>query len=130
MTNIETFTAIIAGIAPLLSGGGMWAYCAARHKAKQNAPAAMLASQADLTAALSAQTKILLDESAKDRKDLKRRVDRQGAKITRLEARVAVCQDKHADCEANLLEVRDRIERMLREGPVATYPHGGANASD
>lgn len=127
---IEIFKATALVVAPILSGGGVLAYMTARHKAKQAAPAQMLASHADLVTALNAQTKILLDENAADRNDLKLRIDRQETKVVRLEGQVAECQHKHSDCETSLAEVRAQIDRMMRRGTVATYPHGGANAAD
>ena len=127
---LETAQAVGAVIGPFAGCAGVWAYFTARHKHKVAAPAAMLASQADLVEALNTQTKVLLNESAKDRRDLKRRIDRQGQKITRLEGQVAHCQEKHSECETNLTQVRAQIDQMMREGAVATYPHGGANVAD
>lgn len=105
----------IAG--PLLGGGGVWAYISAR----QARPATITASQADLVEALKDQTKMLLGESAKDRRDLKRRVDRQGTELTRLSQDVMECNNKHAECESNLAQVRSQIAQMLHSSDVAAY---------
>lgn len=119
---VETIKVAAAIVGPFAGGTGVWAYLSARHKAQQDAPANMLASQADLVAALNAQTKTLLAEADKDRRVLRRRIDKQGSDLVKLAG-------QHANCERNLAEVRRQIDDMMR-GPVATYPPGGANAAD
>lgn len=123
MTPLET---IIAVVVPFVSGGGVWAYLASRQKGR----ASITHSQAALVSALNAQTETLLAESAKDRKDLKRRIDRQGVKMNRLEKQIAECREKHSHCETNLADVRAEIEKLM-QGPVAAYNLGSrTNVAD
>lgn len=99
-------------VSAIMAGSGMWSYIAARQNAKTSAPAQVMASQADIIVALNAQTALLLAESAKDRKDLKHRVDRQGAQITRLTRAVNECNEKHASCEVNVAELEAKVARL------------------
>lgn len=116
-----------------MGGGGVWAYLTARYNSK----ATIASSQADLGAMLTAQTKLILLEQAKDRRLLKRRVDRQDVELRTLSKAVAECTTKHANCENNLAECRNdlafmqaQIAIMMKDDKVATYPNGGANPHD
>lgn len=127
MIDIETTLKLVgAVVAPIASASGMWAYLSARHRARLNAPASIVASQADLVAALSEQTKVLLDESAKDRRDLKRRVDRQGAQLAKVTQKVSECEDRHEECETRVVGLQAQITEIMRDNPPATYPHKAA----
>jgi septal ring factor EnvC (AmiA/AmiB activator) len=108
-------------VGPLLAGGGVWSYLKARTKAR--APAAIGASQADLTEAITAQTKMLLAENAKDRRELKRQIVRQDKEIKRVGAQVSQCEAKHADCETNVSELRAKVDKLMEDNPPAVYPH-------
>lgn len=112
---IETAKAGAIILGPILGCTGMWTFLNARQKVRAAAPAQMLTSQAGLVAALNAQTKILLDEHAKDRRDLKRRVDRQGTQITQLGRKVADCNDHRAECEATLASVKEQVDRLMAD---------------
>ena len=118
---VETLKAAATFAGPILGGGGVWAFMSARQTAKTAAPASIATSQADLVAALTAQTKTLLAESAKDRRDLKRRIDRQGVKLSALSVDVADCHTRHAECEASLSQVRLEIASVAREAGAITH---------
>lgn len=114
MSDVTEIAKVAIGpIAAAIAGG--WAYLAARAKAKPG----VATSQADLTKALNDQTKLLLAESAKDRRALKRRVDHQGRELTRLGGQVADCHTRHADCEDSLTRLQERIDKMMADLPPA-----------
>jgi hypothetical protein len=110
----ELLTAALALAAPILSGGGVWAYLSARQKTKVS----IASSQTDLVAALNAQTKMLLSESAKDRRDLKRVVARQGAQLSRVVKEVADCHTQHAECRVTVESLQRQIDILASEGKV------------
>jgi len=126
----ETAKAVGSAVGVIFGGGGVWAFMAARQRIKRSGPAQITTSQAELAKALGGQTQILLEESAKDRRDLKKRLDHQGRQISRLSKDVAECQTKHLECELKASELKIQVETLLRNSPIATYPQGGANAAD
>ena len=123
----EVSKMIAVAMGPLLGSAGLWAWLSTRTKAKADAPAAITSSNADLVAALKDQTKLLLEEHAKDRRQLKGRVDRQGKELTRLGREVAECHRRHAHCEGELANLREHMKReidKLMAEPVAGYVIG------
>lgn len=113
---VSPFATVLFG--PLVGGTGVWAYVISRQKSK----ASIIDSQAGMVEALNAQTKMLLGESTKDRRDLKRVVYRQGMAIAKLSMEVADCKTSHAECEIKVLKLRAEIAEK--------YPNRRANASD
>jgi F420-0:gamma-glutamyl ligase-like protein len=126
----ETLKALGAIAGSIIGGTGVWAYVIARQKAKIEAPAAIATSQADLVAAMTLQTKMLFAESRTYRLGLSRKVAKQDERIDRIMQEVSECNERHAECETKLAHHRAEIAQMLRDANVATYPNGGANASD
>jgi septal ring factor EnvC (AmiA/AmiB activator) len=120
---LETARAFGEIVGPMLAGGGIWSYLKARTLARSKAPAAIASSNADLVSALTQQTKTLLAENAKDRRQLRIRINGQGQDIKKLSAEIAQCNQKHHDCENNLADVRARIDRLMGE-PVPPYTLG------
>lgn len=121
---IETLKTVGALVGPFIGAGGMWTYLARRAKLReprQSTPAAMLTGQADFADMLNAQTKLLLEESAKDRKELRGRINRQGMRLARAEKSVADCQTKHLECELKANELTIRVETLMRGTQPAEY---------
>jgi septal ring factor EnvC (AmiA/AmiB activator) len=79
---------------------------------KVSSPDRIAASQADLVTALTAQTKTLLADSAKDRRLLARRVHSQGREIKRISLEVSECQDRHEDCEMRVEDLKNKVEKL------------------
>lgn len=103
----------------LLGGGGVWAYLSARQAAHN--PATIAVSQAAMAEALTAQTKELLKDSALDRHDLKRRVDRLGKNVNHLSKEVNECNTRHANCEDSLAAVKAQIDAVMAGSPAPDY---------
>lgn len=125
--HIELLKTLALFIGPLMGSAGLWAWLQARTNAKSvevkariEAPAAINTSHADLVAALTQQTKALLDDSAKDRRQLKRRVDAQGKQIAALTEKVNDCEQRHAGCEDNVSELKAQIDELMSK-PVPVY---------
>lgn len=121
---LETAKSIFAVVGPLIGTGGIWAYLVERQKAR--APRAVADSQALIADALADQYKLILDEHTKDRNDLRRIVVKQGKRLTKLARDVEECNKHHRNCEAELAEVKARIECYLSEPPAPTLvvnPH-------
>lgn len=105
---VPLFTLVCGG-----ASGGIWAYLAVRQKTTVSAPADLTTSQAGMAAMLNGQTQIILNESAKDRKDLKRRVDRQGKQLTMLANKVSDCETRHNECETTVAALKAHIDKHI-----------------
>lgn len=113
---IEAAKNIWALIGPVAGGAGFWAYL----KSRTSKPAEIGASNADIASALAEQTKVILAEHHKDRRELRNQVNRQGRDIRGLTKAVAECRQHHAECEDNLTKVRTQIDQMVQDSRVAT----------
>ena len=112
MTWIDTLKAVGTVVGPLLGGGGVWAFMATRAKLrapKTSSPSQIAESQAALVSAVNEQTKTILAENARlrressrERRQLKQRADRQDKQISALTKAVNEATAKHQDCETNL----------------------------
>lgn len=124
---VEVLKIGIGPVSAIAGGAGVWSYLAARQTAK--APATIVASQASMAAALSEQTKLLLLESAKDRRLLTRRLDRQSTALAKVTADVAECNGKHAECESNVAALKAEVAKLAPQ--VLTQINvGGPHAPD
>lgn len=116
--DLDTLKLVGGSVGAVFAGGGVWSVLKARIVAKNSPPAQIAASQADLVSALNAQTKILLAESAKDRRQLKHRIDQQATELKEVKSKVADCEERHDNCESNLAEVRAQIDKLMADNPA------------
>lgn len=121
-----TTSPLAAVIVALVGSGGVGAVVVQWMKGRKSPPAAIAASQADLASALSAQTKDILAEHRKDRRQLRGALNRQDKELRDLRAEqrrqaaeLATCQERHEGCEHSLAEVRAEIARLMAETPPA-----------
>jgi hypothetical protein len=125
--SIEQVTALAAalGLGGIVTKAfGWWTH---RQNAQRREPASMTRAAAELMDSLSDGGKELLDEFRTEFKYLRRRVvelqalaDEGRAEAIAARKLAEDAQADHSKCQAELLELRDRID-VLMAGPVATY---------
>lgn len=123
---LDTIKSILAVVGPIAGCGGIWAYLAERQKSRTPLAVAIADSQAAIADAVATQTKLIMDEHARDRNDLRRIVARQGRKLEKLSRDVVECNKHHRACEENLTYVRGQISQMMSDaaaGTLVVNPH-------
>jgi hypothetical protein len=111
----------VAIVSTILGGGGLWAWLAARTKARSSPPADMVTAAGDFAEAAAKVAEIFGDAGAVLVKALEAQLGTVRLEIEDLRAKVAECESHRDECRDDLAELRREFAAYVRDHPPADY---------